>query len=555
MSENQPDPAHKSFAIASAEFTNVSSTCWTVGKEEGRGILSGQSPTTEAEGDEFRDGSTTRGSESGVDGHEESVANLFEEDEILDDLAKLATFQRSYHRFPKTSDKDTMEDLLLTITDPEVVESVKLVASNEPSKSSRSVVSGDLSERLAKRQKDKLDRAAVNEKSKATRVSATDPLKEKRLVDRLHSALVNAPDSWLPAQRKVTGSQLVSGEPIEGLDELKPSHLSVVEVLKCTAAFRLGLELMSPPEIRRERKEKPARKDSMLRHKERKRSVRKKAPGRTMRDEGAHDGMVMMARCSDQLRNRIAGKPVLGEDKKVESQGDVEANDFFNEDQRQAMQCCSADPEQEPNGNDPAKGQYKKSTLVDHRFIRNAEAAPRRPDRTKLIDERRKKVEARQPKPKRSGCRDAEYSRDDEVGKVSPEEDQVTIVNNASSNMPTNPFSQLRVSPRISATPRTKTCEKGSTSSRPLPGWWSAGDTSTCLKVAQDRNDSGGEEGNDGDERATNLVLNDRRVGVNIDQQDDVFTRWQLATLSQNSWRTKETSTRRHQAMDPRILR
>ncbi|KAG0641917.1 hypothetical protein HOY80DRAFT_952789 [Tuber brumale] len=49
------------------------------------------------------------------------------------------------------------------------------------------------------------------------------------------------------------------------------------------------------------------------------------------------------------------------------------------------MQCCLADPKKEPNGSDPAKGRYKQSKLMDLRFNRNAEAAPRRPDRATLI--------------------------------------------------------------------------------------------------------------------------------------------------------------------------
>ncbi|KAG0641876.1 hypothetical protein HOY80DRAFT_1038114 [Tuber brumale] len=44
-----------------------------------------------------------------------------------------------------------------------------------------------------------------------------------------------------------------------------------------------------------------------------------------------------------------------------------------------------------------------------------------------------------------SRFREAEHWGEDQDRKVSPEEDQVTIVNNASSDIPTNPFSQPRV--------------------------------------------------------------------------------------------------------------
>ncbi|KAG0638401.1 hypothetical protein HOY80DRAFT_171728 [Tuber brumale] len=136
--------------------------------KKGRGMLSGRFLTTEAEGDEFSDGSTTSECESGVDDHEESVANLSDEDEILEDLAKLGnlpdiissvpstvkspkeshghdlnewkTPNEHYLTTSSTYDKDTIENLVPTITDHEVVQSVQLDAGNEQSKSGQSVV-------------------------------------------------------------------------------------------------------------------------------------------------------------------------------------------------------------------------------------------------------------------------------------------------------------------------------------------------------------------------------------------------------------------------------
>ncbi|KAG0641943.1 hypothetical protein HOY80DRAFT_1134945 [Tuber brumale] len=100
-----------------------------------------------------------------------------------------------------------MDNIVPTISVPQVVQSLKLVVCNEQSKS----------------------------------------MKQKRLVDQLHAPLVNAPDSWLPTRRKatllstavptpsteleVTGSgiriafNVASGSPIKGVEEPKTNHL------------------------------------------------------------------------------------------------------------------------------------------------------------------------------------------------------------------------------------------------------------------------------------------------------------------------------------------
>ncbi|KAG0641891.1 hypothetical protein HOY80DRAFT_952752 [Tuber brumale] len=67
-----------------------------------------------------------------------------------------------------------------------------------------------------------------------------------------------------------------------------------------------------------------------------------------------------------------------------ESRGDVGAGDLFNEYQRQEKQRLLPDPRKQPNGNDPAEGQYNQIAWMDLQFIRNAEPAPRRADRAKI---------------------------------------------------------------------------------------------------------------------------------------------------------------------------
>ncbi|KAG0641886.1 hypothetical protein HOY80DRAFT_1109896 [Tuber brumale] len=169
LSENQPDRAQNSFPIASAKFSHESSVRESrLGNNYPSLLMRGwlDSGQGQAEGDEFSDGSTTSECESGVDGHEESVANLCDEDEILEYLTKLANLPEIISPVPSTVkspqepqghdlnewktpnahnltpsssyDKDTIENLIPTITDHEVVQSLQLDAGKEPSQSGQS---------------------------------------------------------------------------------------------------------------------------------------------------------------------------------------------------------------------------------------------------------------------------------------------------------------------------------------------------------------------------------------------------------------------------------
>ncbi|KAG0641874.1 hypothetical protein HOY80DRAFT_998912 [Tuber brumale] len=219
-----------------------------------------------------------RGSESRVDDHEESVANHFEEDEILDDLAKLANLPEIISSVPSpvkspnellendldewntpnehnfttatTSDKATMESLLPTITNPEVVESLKMVAGKKQAKSSQSVSS--IGEPVGKIGKEA--NGQVRSGSSLRELKGHGRPRDRNCEAETHEKKVTVLSAALPTSATelpvtvsgiVEAFTMVSGEPIEGLDELKPNRLSVVEVLKCTAALRLGLDLMS----------------------------------------------------------------------------------------------------------------------------------------------------------------------------------------------------------------------------------------------------------------------------------------------------------------------
>ncbi|KAG0641933.1 hypothetical protein HOY80DRAFT_1021049 [Tuber brumale] len=410
LSENQPDRAQNSFQIASAQFSHESSV-----RQSGLGnhypslLLRGWLDSGEGQGggtdnvdvldlgDEFSDGSTTSECESGVSDPEESVANLCDEDEILEYLAKLA-------------------NLIPTITDHEVVQSLQLDAGKEQSQSD--CQRGKRTSKIGQES---------TEKSKAT-----------RLGDQVHVALVNAPDSWLQAPRKVTilsaavptastehevtvcailkAFDIAPATPVNRLGEVKTNNLAVVEVLLCTAALPLGLEIISRLEIKveritktipkphrgilikaltlprggmrnedvGERKGKTSEERLILKLKESKWSTRKNVSGKTMWCEEPQDSTVVIVKCSDYLRVRIAGKAVLRDEEKFESRGDVEADDLLTQGQQQATQRVLRDPEKGPNGNDPAKRQYNQTRLMDLQFNRNAEAAARRADRAKI---------------------------------------------------------------------------------------------------------------------------------------------------------------------------
>ena len=549
----------------------------------------------EGKGDESSDGSMGSESGSGDEGDGESMSDFSEEeDETLEDSSKLTKLQEIISSLPSTvkssrrarendpnegkapneynltipsaSDKLTVEDLMSTVADPRLKQSLKLIASNAPPKASKSGVQGKLSAPLAKRQQDKLDRTAAYEKSKEALGRWTDTVKHSRQADHLHFPLANAPNARLPAPRKITvlsaseptlltqleatisgilkESNMASEKSIKEFEELKTNKLSVEEVQKRTAELRLARELLYREETKAkrikkiksksyhrilkkervkhqnaaeealalenggapneedimERERKRAEERMTLRHKQSKWSKGMKDSGRTIWDEEAQDGAVEMAKLSEELRMRIAGKAILGEDEELESSGDEEEDDLFNEDQQQAKQRLLADLERLENENDSAKSQHNKSKLMGLKFMQNAEAARKkankieveglrqaledddRSDRTdedeeevndsgRMIFRAGKKKEAVVGKlgPDKSEFEEAERSSEDGDSEDSLDETEATIVNKPSSNILKNPFSQPGVSPLQFPSQKAKTSEKGSTLSRPFP--------------------------------------------------------------------------------------
>jgi len=550
----------------------------------------------EEEDGELSDSSMGSESESGDEGDEESMVDFSEEeDETPEDPSKLAKLQeiisslpstmKSSRRtpgddpnegkapneynltIPSTSDKLTVEDLMPTVTNPKLKQSLKLIADNAPPKSSKSGVQGKLSAPLAKRQQDKLDRAAAYEKSKEVLGRWTDTVKHSRQADHLHFPLANAPNARLPVPKKITAlsaseptllteleatisgilkeSNMASEKSIKEFEELKTNKLSVEEVQKRTAELRLARELLYREEVKAkrikkiksksyhrilkkerlkeqnasgaaetlalghggvpneedimERERKRAEERMTLRHRQSKWSKGMKDSGRTMWDEEAQDGVVEMAKRSEELRMRIAGKAILGEDEELESSGDEE--DLFNEDQQQAKQRLLAELEKLENENGSAKDQHNKSKLMGLKFMQNAEAARKKAnkaeveglrraledddDRSDKTDEgeeevndsgrmifragRKKEGVVKKPKPDKSEFEEAERSSEDGDGEDSLDEAEVTIVNKPSSNILKNPFSQPGVSSLQFPNQKARTGEGRTISPGPFP--------------------------------------------------------------------------------------
>jgi len=526
---------------------------------------------------------------------------------------------------PSTSDKLTVEDLMHTVTNPKLKQSLNLIADNPPPKSSKSGVQGKLSAPLAKRQQDKLDRAAAYEKSKETLSRWTETVKHSRQADHLHFPLANAPNARLPAPKKITvlsaseptplteleatisgilkESNMASEKSIKEFEELKTNKLSVEEVQKRTAELRLARELLYREEIKAkrikkiksksyhrilkkerikqqnasggaealshghggvpneedimERERKRAEERMTLRHKQSKWSKGMKDSGRTMWDEEAENGVIEMAKRSEELRMRISGK-AIGEDEELESSGDGGEDDLFDEDQQQAKQRLLAELEKLENENDSAKGQHNKSKLMGLKFMQNAEAARKKAnkaeveglrraledgDRSDKTDEdeeeednasgrmifgagRKNKEKVKNLGPGKSEFEEAERSSEDGDGEDSLDEAEVTIVNKPSSNTLKNPFSQPGVPKNVKINSKLSKDRRQALKDRNSPEPDMEVDISATLKSASNkrkadnRRDSGDGEGGEDDEGAINLVPAKGKKGVNLDLQE-----------------------------------
>ncbi|KAL7275074.1 hypothetical protein RUND412_002009 [Rhizina undulata] len=174
-----------------------------------------------------------------------------------------------------SSKKLTIYDLMPSIIDPKLKKSLKLISDPAKSDSKKGGVLGKLAAPLAKRQQDRLDRAAAYEQSKETLNRWVDTVKHNREADHLHFPLANAPNAPIePPNRlsaitpnnstplteleaKISGilkeSDMVSEKQIQEFEELKSNKMSIEDVQRRTAELRLARELLYREELKAKR--------------------------------------------------------------------------------------------------------------------------------------------------------------------------------------------------------------------------------------------------------------------------------------------------------------
>lgn len=175
------------------------------------------------------------------------------------------------------SQKLTLADLMPTIADPKLKKSLKALDDTTPAAGTKSTgIQGKLSAPLAKRQQDRIDRAAAYVKTNETLGRWTDTVKMNREADHLHFPLPNAPNAPIAAPKRLlslataTGrapltpleatisgilkqSNMQSERQIAEFEELQTNKLSLEEVQRRTAELRMARELLYREELKAKR--------------------------------------------------------------------------------------------------------------------------------------------------------------------------------------------------------------------------------------------------------------------------------------------------------------
>ena len=360
--------------------------------------------------------------------------------------------------------KLTIADLLPSVTDPKLKKSLKMLADSDAKPSGkRTGIPKKLDVPLAKRQQDRLDRAAAYEKSKETLTRWIDTVKHNRRAEHLsfplqdpeavaaqgtqrllpntHSQPITALESTIqnilqesglaPANKKSEENQL------QAFEELEVKRMPIEEVQARRAELRQARELLFREEIRakrikkiksksyrrvhRKERERGAQreKDGLAaagvddsesdqerqdrrraeermgaRHRESKWAKGVKDSGRAMWDEDARNGVTEMARRGEELRKRIEGKEVAGDEDgsfsfSSESEEGNAEDDVEDRDQRSTrtlhrrLQQIGDDNE----GQD-SEAEGPRSSLASLKFMKNAEARRKKMNDAELEDMR-----------------------------------------------------------------------------------------------------------------------------------------------------------------------
>lgn len=276
-----------------------------------------------------------------------------------------------------SSRKLTVADLLPSITDSRLKNSLKHVDSATSPKSKSSGVPGKLDAPLAKRQQDRLDRSAAYEKSKETLDRWLETIKANRRADHLifplpdpdaqhtHKMDVAKPQTNLEGtiQNILVESGLATAngksneDQLQEIEEQQARKLPIEEIQARRAELRKRRDLLFREEVRAKRIKKIKSKSYRRRHRkerekmdqqerqalvdagvdldeeEREENERRRAEarmsskhrdskwakslrqtGRTAWDEGARNNTAELAQREEELRKRVEGKRVSGAD-------------------------------------------------------------------------------------------------------------------------------------------------------------------------------------------------------------------------------------------------
>ena len=338
-----------------------------------------------------------------------------------------------------SSQKLSWNDLLPTITEPSLKQSLKLLS--KPDKlTGTSGVPGKLIAPLPQRQQDRIDRSIAYDKAKEALSRWTDTVKLNREADHLHFPLpdteaTSAPGGagnrlvstaastpFNPLEATISGilheSCLASEKQVAEYEALKTKKLSIEEVQKRTAQLRMARELLYREEIKakrikkikskayrrihkrerekqqrlvqeaeeamgggdlegdEEKRERRRAEERMsLRHKQSRWAKGLQESGRAMWDEEARNDAVDMVKRGEELRRRIMGKSAEAGSDEDEDE-DVGSEDEFDE-EGQHKRLLRELEAVESGGGDGDDG-TSTSKLMQMKFMQKAERAKRK---------------------------------------------------------------------------------------------------------------------------------------------------------------------------------
>jgi U3 small nucleolar RNA-associated protein 14 len=398
----------------------------------------GQAQPTEEDAELSSDDGTDAESDSNESDDEDSASAFSISDDDEGDDTKLQTFvqglsapkQANEAPIVATSNKLSAADLMQYTKNPQQRQSLKVLQNSEAKgpEAYRGGIPGRLAPPLAKRQQDRLDRAAAYDQSKKELDKWVDTVKQNRRAEHISFPLPE-PDG-APSNNKRL-APLTASKPMTDLEakindimhenglasnaeqgeqeyeELVEQKLPIEEIQARRAELRKARDLMFREEIRakrikkikskayrrvhrkergkaaleeraqlaaqgllnsddeREKNDRRRAEERMgARHKESKWAKGAKAAGRTVWDEDARVGVADMARRDDELRRRIEGKAHGSSDDSEGSDTDEYSSDDADADVRHRLQQLH-EPEEEDGS----------SKLANMAFMKRAEAA------------------------------------------------------------------------------------------------------------------------------------------------------------------------------------